>query len=337
MIADWNWFFSSLSQSAAAIVGIFGAFIITKIFSNQTAFSEKTAKLNNYLIEAKKIADDAKSYNMEWHNKHYNDGEYRKFHDFLDEHFPANESMEKITNQILEEFIDKSDFSRYSEKEEIKKELIYIASKVCETNVTAREEQEASDRADEIFKDTPIFKLLGGSETLSAMRNYNAFANGNSRSLYSTYDPIYKTNWDEVTKEREGLERSYLVAKHHARLVADLLQSTEGNPESPRQLSTALALVLCIFFIGVIYPLSFMPATHAPEISFTLETVLLHILSFKGALLSVISTAFTVIVLIFYRTHSGMKYPPKKLDELTKLKNAKSYCTYFKYIKDDDF
>lgn len=54
MSADWNWFFSSLSQSAAAIVGIFGAFIITKIFSNQTAFSEKTAKLNNYLIEAKK-------------------------------------------------------------------------------------------------------------------------------------------------------------------------------------------------------------------------------------------------------------------------------------------
>lgn len=169
MIADWNWFFSSLSQSAAAIVGIFGAFIITKIFSNQTAFSEKTAKLNNYLIEAKKIADDAKSYNMEWHNKHYNDGEYRKFHDFLDEHFPANESMEKITNQILEDFIDKSDFSRYSEKEEIKKELIYIASKVCETNVTAREEQEASDRADEIFKDTPIFKLLGGSDRKSVV------------------------------------------------------------------------------------------------------------------------------------------------------------------------
>lgn len=337
MIADWNWFFSSLSQSAAAIVGIFGAFIITKIFSNQTAFSEKTAKLNNYLIEAQKIADDAKSYNIEWYNKHYNDVEYRKFHEFLDECLPANESMEKITDQILEGFIDKSDFSLFSEKEEVKKELIYIASKICEANVTAREEKEASDRADGIFKDTPIFKLLGSSETLLAMRGYNAFANGNGRSIYSTYDPIFNTNWDEVTQEREGLERSYLAARHHARLVADLLQSTEGNPESPRQISTALALVLCIFFIGVIYPLSFMPATHAPEISFALEIVIPHIFSFKGALLGVISTAFTVIVLIFYRTHSGMKYHPQKLDELTKLKNAKGYCIYFKYIKDDDF
>jgi len=33
---DWNWYFAALSQSAAAIGGIFGAFIITKVLTNQT-------------------------------------------------------------------------------------------------------------------------------------------------------------------------------------------------------------------------------------------------------------------------------------------------------------
>ncbi|MDD1010642.1 hypothetical protein M5G27_24515 [Pseudomonas shahriarae] len=336
MNADWNWFFSSLSQSAAAIVGIFGAFIITKIFANQTAFSEKKSKLKNYLIEAEKISDDANSYNMEWHNKHFNHPEYRKFHDFLDQNFPATESIDDISDQTFEDFIHENSFSQYSDKEDIKKELVYIATKIFEANASTREAQEASDRAAELLKESPLGKIMGITQTIAGVRNYNDFLNGNQKPLYATYGPIYKTNWDDVTKERESLEKSYLAAKHHARLATDLLRATEGDPESPFQISAALALVLCIFFIGVIYPLSFMPAVRAPEISIELETILGHILSFKGALLGVISTAFTVIVAIFYTTHSGMKYSRNDLDELTKITNAKSYCSFFKYVKDDE-
>lgn len=56
---DWNWFFSSLAQSSAAIVGFFGAFTITKILSNETAFSEKKNRLKELLSVAEKIKDDA--------------------------------------------------------------------------------------------------------------------------------------------------------------------------------------------------------------------------------------------------------------------------------------
>lgn len=37
---DWNWFYSSLAQSTAAIVGLFGAFIFTKIINNEHKFKE---------------------------------------------------------------------------------------------------------------------------------------------------------------------------------------------------------------------------------------------------------------------------------------------------------
>src|SRR5712664_631258 len=66
---DCNWFFSSLSQSAAAIVGIFGAFIITKILSNQAAFSEKRSHLKELIARANKIVDDANAPAFAWYNK----------------------------------------------------------------------------------------------------------------------------------------------------------------------------------------------------------------------------------------------------------------------------
>lgn len=37
---DWNWFFTSISQSAAAIVGLLGGFIINKILSRETEFEQ---------------------------------------------------------------------------------------------------------------------------------------------------------------------------------------------------------------------------------------------------------------------------------------------------------
>lgn len=38
---DWNYFYSSLALSVAALVGIFSAFIITKVISNQSEFEKK--------------------------------------------------------------------------------------------------------------------------------------------------------------------------------------------------------------------------------------------------------------------------------------------------------
>jgi len=44
MKVDWNWFFSALAQSTAAIVGLIGAFVFTKIVNNQAAFAVKRNK-----------------------------------------------------------------------------------------------------------------------------------------------------------------------------------------------------------------------------------------------------------------------------------------------------
>lgn len=61
---DWNWFFSSLAQSTAAIVSIFGAFVIARILSNQEIFSKKTNSLKELLCSAEKIKKDAEIFDQ---------------------------------------------------------------------------------------------------------------------------------------------------------------------------------------------------------------------------------------------------------------------------------
>lgn len=54
---DWNWFFSSLAQSVAALVGVFAAFIITKIINNQAEFQRKNLRLRELLSISAKYRD----------------------------------------------------------------------------------------------------------------------------------------------------------------------------------------------------------------------------------------------------------------------------------------
>lgn len=67
-MADWNWYFAALAQSAAAIVGIFGAFIITKILSNQAAFSEKLNRSKETNTACLKLVERASDLPFNWYS-----------------------------------------------------------------------------------------------------------------------------------------------------------------------------------------------------------------------------------------------------------------------------
>jgi len=145
--------------------------------------------------------------------------------------------------------------------------------------------------------------------------------------------PLNDIPWELMRARNDNFNESYREARHHSRVALEFLGSIKNDPESPSQISWALALVLCIFFIGVIYPLTFMPAAGAPQLGFSFDIIYHHVISFKGFLLGVISTAFTVIVALFFNTHAGMKYSDVDVQEVEKLTDVKNYCAYFKFFK----
>jgi len=55
---DYNWFFSAVAQSFAAIVGIFGAFIISKYINFEKEINEFSYQWKKLIIECKAIRDE---------------------------------------------------------------------------------------------------------------------------------------------------------------------------------------------------------------------------------------------------------------------------------------
>ncbi len=66
---DWNWFYSSSAQSAAAIVGIFAAFIITKIVNNQSDFSNKKGQARRLISNSIRLEDEANTRYFHWYSE----------------------------------------------------------------------------------------------------------------------------------------------------------------------------------------------------------------------------------------------------------------------------
>ena len=114
MAMDWNWYFSTLAQSTAAIVGIFAAFIITKIVSNQITFSQKKRELKSLLLESENLGKKASTRYYSWYNNQMQRIGLRDLDKLL-----------KDSDSILsaEEYYEKISFSPYDSKDEILKAI----------------------------------------------------------------------------------------------------------------------------------------------------------------------------------------------------------------------
>lgn len=296
---DWNWFFSSLSQSAAAIVGIFGAFIITKILTNQAAFSEKRNRVRELIASAEKIKDDADSLYFNWYNKHTNNGEFEKIDSLLEG--GAEDDALQIYNKL--------NFSIYTAK----KSVMEAIDKILET----RRERKERERA-ELLRQT---KLYGGMGSLL-----------NQRLLVPSNMHIS----GELTKEREAIERVARDARHHMRVISDFLDSVRGNPESSPQIAYTLMLVAILFYVGVIYPLSFMPAPLNAAFELSLAAFFPLLLSLKGLLLAAVSLVFTAALAMFFLMNAKMKYSGEDLRRLDALTELGAYSEFFAVMEENE-
>ena len=82
---DWNVFFSTVSQTSGAIVGIFSAFLITKIISNQSDFSRMKERVSLLVNKSKALSLEANSRYFDWYNRRTRERELDKLKDMFDE------------------------------------------------------------------------------------------------------------------------------------------------------------------------------------------------------------------------------------------------------------
>lgn len=297
---DWNWFFSSVAQSAAAIVGIFGAFIVTKILANQTAFAEKSLRIQELITLGQKLAEASGRLSFEWY--HHNDSadELEKLEDLLKED----------DSQAPEALYEKLRFSPYIPKAEAIA-TITLAKSLREDRI----EREREETRRELEK--------------ARSQGFSAIPRPMGSGLLGSIGSPRRLMGPQLEREREEIDGLYTEARHHARLVSDFYAIVSPNPESSPVITASLVLILTLFFVGVIYPLSFMPLPTDWKPALSFAQIPSFIFSLRGALLMVVSLLFTAMLAIFFVMNIRLEYPADKLKRLEYFKHLSAYSQYF--------
>lgn len=114
---DWNWFFSSFCQSAAALIGIIGAFVISRLLGINDRLNNIISDFDNLIIEFNETILKINSRHFYWFTKthvKYNSDlkemiEKGEFEDLTDEDILAtiyslDDRLFKIDKAVLESF-----------------------------------------------------------------------------------------------------------------------------------------------------------------------------------------------------------------------------------------
>lgn len=326
MTLDWNWFFSTLSQSTAAIVGIVGAFIIAKIFANQSVFSEKNNKMNSLVVESQRLIDKIGTIDFDWYNKYKNESAYRQAAQEISS--LENEDPCHYDESVLQDIYNKSKFSEFTQSAPIIEKLRVELEAHC-SYLREKREREERRKEQEERRARGEYGSFSGLSSLASL--VSDFQSGRGRKSTLNYADLHSP-WAELQKERQLITECYLEAKHHSRLMEGFAQSVKGNPESPPQITWSLVFVVFIFLAGVIYPLTFMPSGASPMHVQSFSELVSAIFTIKGGLLTLLSTSFLLIASLFIYTNCKMRYDQVKVKEVVRLSDVLNYNDNFQYL-----
>jgi|GEM_PF-1868160 len=114
---DWNWFFSSFSQCAAALIGIIAAFIISRLLSLSEKINLTISEFENLVIKFMDIKARLRNRYFEWYTRQkirynndlkdeINKGEFNDLEqiEILEKIYSSNLDLFKIDDVVIEEF-----------------------------------------------------------------------------------------------------------------------------------------------------------------------------------------------------------------------------------------
>jgi hypothetical protein len=293
-VGDWNWFFSSLAQSVAALVGVLAAFMIARLLNSQAEFSRNASRADELLIGAERLRDAVKIRYFDWYNGRTNNAAIaRVVADLNDE-----------PDLFPEQRYQKAGFSVYTPRNEAVKTIEAAIAQV-ERDRKEEEEKERNRRTGYGF----TMPNLNIQSMASVMANSAA--------------------QQELTQEGEEIERLTVEVKHHIRQIRAHLTAIEANPERSSVVTATLVAGGLLFYIGIIYPLSFLPVLPGEKFDLSLSAFFSILFSLRGLLLGLVTIVFSVLLLVLHRINEALRHDPAKLENLRAALSLGWYSRFF--------
>lgn len=288
---DWSWFFSSVAQSAAAIVGIVGAFVIGKVLAQQSDFQEKCAAVQ-------RLIDQAQDLKRRW-----------------------DQSPRDAINDAYWQLADVAACVKLYENPQLVEGDVPTAVRTLVLFppwINDAWIQEATQPRQKKARSHLAVKKL--RETRAKEPGY-AYLDPVSLNLGPAVIP---GNYPAAADEVAGLRNVKSQILEHIERIESSVSMTR-KVEARWVIPTALSLVAALFFTGVIYPLSFLPIRPGDEPVLSLGAFWEILCSLRGVILSAISLGFVGLVGLFGLVHLRSAGLPARWGTLLAYREMNAY------------
>lgn len=282
---DWNWFFSSVAQSAAAIVAIFGGFVISKIINDQTEFRRKRGQVDECIRICLRLIDHGETVGFPFIESLSRQGGLHS----VEMRIYKDDSI-----QDAEHYYRTTDFSVYTDRHEI---------------------IDAINALIDNFLKSPNKPL--------------------TRVGVMIGDAAATKFHTEKRNAEESVNKYIIDVNSQSLLASKLATEIRNNPYSSSLVVMTIIGIIILFYAGVIYPLSFMPMAINHEPTLSLSAFWGILLSLRGAMMVVVSTMFTLIMLTFMIVNMRMKFDPREITELEQYSNPDVFSGYLRRARDN--
>ena len=276
---DPNWFFSSVAQSVAALVGILGGFVTSRIIGSQAEFVRKRALTAHLIAEARLIVERFTRVNIARYDMHANQYAIASLQDAL---------------------VDHNDLDDVEQWYQAGAHLFSPFTPIANHRETVAHELER----------------LRGESGATVRRS---FAKGQTEG-HST-KASRASLWEELTVERDDIRRVVDDARRHLSACRQHHRDVSAQPESSGAALIAVIVTLLLFFVGVVYPLTFLNVT--AEQTGSKATIL--IVTSLIVLLAVLAAQYFILI--------RLRYSKAELDELKKYCGAAIYSQHLEVLE----
>jgi hypothetical protein len=302
-ITDWNWFFSSLSQCGAALIGIIAAFIISKLLTENEKKDRIKITVRDFILEFQNLKTKLNNRYFDWYNRN---------------NIETDELLDAINNGDFEGLsVSESEMKLYS-----------LVSKIYYSHKNLEKLNQLIKREKEKIKSEPPKGYL--------QTYFNEFGNYRLPVIPPPIIPkMPSTDINlQLIEERDLIEGLRADCSNLIQKFQTIKSDIDNLPNNLKPLKITIWILMIGFLVTVVYPLHFIPMSDhtSPHIVLSISVFWQNLWSIQGILLLFLTIIIEGILIYFLFLIKSIKngYIQAKADIKDEYLTLSGYSEYFK-------